>query len=352
MLIKTAFSHPINFNYIVDPLGMSPCSWCSSPFFGLFGHGDVEVEVVPFPSINGHGYEEMAGGHADQGKERSQMCVSCTFARVQLMSCEKHEFAPMEIDAKAQNKRAMEKAVQALFINDHEGDWLAEDTKWCSICPSPAYYRCCARQVEDGILSGPAAPGSGSGCGFLVCRDCHDLVLKISKYSSTSAEVLDRVIRHASTDLFTYEFGVRADASFLTSTGELMVRIQKGMGEKVGTVEGDVDAGEGSGDGEEDNNEIWNILERVGKGKGIWNEKAKRVPAVRNSTSVSSWRHDTREKGETKRDRKGGPAQRPQKRFKSPGDDGVELDGRENKKYKNGKGEVDDGLGWRRHSAR
>ena len=282
--IKTAFSHPIKFNYIPDPMGTSPCSWCTSPFFGLFGHGDVEVEVVPFPAINGHGYEEMPGGHADKGKERSQMCVSCTFERVKIMGCEKHEFLSIEVDPRITMKGEMEKSIQALLVNDKEGGKLASNTKWCSICPSPAYFRCGAPQVEEN-LADEILP-EGSGCGFLVCRDCKDLVTKIAKYSGSAKEVLDRAVRHAGTDLFTYEFGVRADASFLTSMGELMVRIQKSMGEK--TIVGDANDGALSSDGEAGDEEIWTILEEVGKGKWKWNEKQKPVPAGRKASQGMS----------------------------------------------------------------
>jgi hypothetical protein len=226
--IKTAFSHPIILNYIPDPAGASPCSWCSSPFFGLFGHGEMEVEVIPYPPIDGNGYEEILSGHNCSGKRRSQMCIECTFERVQIMGCEKHDFEAIEVDPRLLVQGEMEESIHALLINDKKGGELAEKTKWCSVCPSPAYFKCCALQPQDG--AGDEVKNDASGCGLHVCEICADLLTKISKDSRNAGEALDRIIKIASKDLFNYEYGARADASFLTSTGELMTRIQKGLG--------------------------------------------------------------------------------------------------------------------------
>lgn len=274
--INTAFSHPIAFNYIPDPMGTSPCSWCSSPFFGLFGHGEVEVEVIPYPHIDGHGYEEMPGGHADSGKERSQMCIDCTFQRINAMACEKHKFTPVEIDPRLHVKGEMEKTVQALLVNDKKGGELAETTKWCSICPSFASFRCCVRQAED-----PVESIFGSGCGLFLCENCNALMAKIAKDCRSAGDTLNRTINHASKDRFNYEYGVRADASFLTSTGELNSRIEKGMGQHHMN---DSDPGTLSSDDEESDEDLRSIIERVGKGKGKWMEKQKPAPAIQKSS--------------------------------------------------------------------
>ena len=286
--IKTAFSHPINFNYIPDPMGRSPCSWCSSPFFGLFGHGEVEVEVIPFPFVNGHGYEEMPGGHAEGHKERSQMCVSCTFERVRIMGCEKHELRTMEVDPRLKDPGELERSVRALLENDKVGGELVENTKWCSICPSPAYFRCCSRPAE-------AWPRETNGCGLLLCYDCNDLLEKMAKDSNSAAKTLDRAVKHAAGDRFKYSLGARADASFLTSMGELKVRVQNGMG--VGAAPGEMDETAISED-EAGDEEVLSILARVGKGKEKWNERQKVVAGMlkpghrassQGAASVSAW---------------------------------------------------------------
>ena len=226
--IKTAFTHPISFNYVPDVVGHSPCSWCSSPFFGLFGHGEIDVEVIPYPAVNGHGYEEVVDGHSINGKELSQMCVSCTTQRVAIMGCNHHEFEPLELDPRLLVRGEMEKSAQALLVNDTAGGELAEQTKWCSICPSAAAFRCWTPTLLD-----------EAGCGLQVCENCNDLLCKIGKDSRDTTEALNRTIHYAAKDLFNYEYGVRADASFLTTSGELNVRIQKGFG--AGPFKEDVD---------------------------------------------------------------------------------------------------------------
>ena len=87
ILKKTSFCHPIQFNYIPDPMGKHPCDWCQSPFFGFYGLTDetgprtVEGYYLEY----GEGFEEVCGGFADpgedgmQGRERTRMCVACTF---------------------------------------------------------------------------------------------------------------------------------------------------------------------------------------------------------------------------------------------------------------------------------
>jgi hypothetical protein len=229
--IKTAFSHPIKFNYIPDPLGKSPCSWCDNPFFGLLGHGEKEIEVIPYPDVNGHGYEEMPKGHADNGKERSQMCVICTFKRIKIMACQKHEFEVIDVDPRLEIDGAIEESVQALLEGDEKGGELAMNVAWCSVCPSAAVFRCGTRQADDLSPDVRTQGAESIGCGLYICESCHDLTRKIVKDTHSAQETLDRTINIAAKDRFNYNYGVRADANFLTSSGELMARLQKGFGE-------------------------------------------------------------------------------------------------------------------------
>lgn len=275
--ITTAFSHPIKFNYIPDPLRTSPCDWCHSSLFGIYGYGNIEVEVVPFPAVDGNGYEEMPGGHADNGHPCTQMCVSCTNERVGIMGCEYHEFQAVEVDPRHSVKGELENSYFALTVGDSIGGQLATNMKWCAICPTAANFRCCARTAEDNLID--EITGEGRGCGLYLCEGCKDLMGKINGAGSrTTSVVLDRTIYYAANDRFTYDRGVRADASFLTSTGELMVRIQKGMGEN--STESDGEDGAQSSEGEDGDEQIWTILERMGRGKGKWNEKQKPPPGT------------------------------------------------------------------------
>jgi hypothetical protein len=204
------------------------------------------------------------------------MCVECTFERVNIMGCEKHDLQPIEVDPRVNSPEEMQKSCMALVNGYPAGGQLVMNTKWCAICPAYASFQCCARQIEDceGI-------GEGRGCGLYLCVRCEDLMTKISNtgFWSTS-EVLDRTVHLASTDRFNYDYGVRADASFLTSKGELMVRIQKGMGENTAAADADNAGRSSDGEGDAGDEEIWTILERVGKGKGKWNEKQKPPPVV------------------------------------------------------------------------
>ncbi|KAG0646132.1 hypothetical protein D0Z07_8148 [Hyphodiscus hymeniophilus] len=263
IVIKTSFSHPITFNYIPDILNTSPCPWCTSPFFGLFGHGEVEVEVIPYPLITGHGYEEIIGGHSNgpNRKELSRMCVDCTTSRFIIMGCDRHEFVGVEADPRHLIAGEMEKSIQALLVNDKKGGELAEQTRWCSICPLPAALECCTRQTLDESVE------NGRG--------------EIEKHSSHASEVLDRTIHHASRDRFNYAYGVRADASFLTADGELRVRMERHFGEFP--VELEEEKAESSEGEDGDDSEAMSIFERIGKGKGKWCAKPRVARAYKPS---------------------------------------------------------------------
>ncbi len=86
ILRKTSFCHPIQFNYIPDLMGNHPCDWCLTPYFGFYGLTDQKGPrtVEGYWLEDGEGFEEVCGGFADPGvdgqaRERTRMCVSCTF---------------------------------------------------------------------------------------------------------------------------------------------------------------------------------------------------------------------------------------------------------------------------------
>ena len=285
ILICTSFAHPISFNHVPAPGGSHPCSWCSSPFFGLFGHGEREVEVIPWP--NGHGYEEIGldpaenianisnikfnnnigcrdnvnakgkeqkfskdlRGHSQLGEEYSRMCISCTFQRVCIMACDSHQMKSMEdIDPRVYNEREFERAVVALQSGDKEGSRLVTEARWCSVCPALAEHRCIAKQENilvheddfDVERQGRNRADCRKGCGLLLCETCKDLLskLEIAKMFSLSpatrdTNTLDLLVRMVQGDKFHYPIGTRADAEFLTSEGELSRRLEKGFGEDM-----------------------------------------------------------------------------------------------------------------------
>lgn len=229
--IKTSFCHPIKFNYQPDPDNKYPCSWCLSPVFGLFGLGVKEVEVVPFNI----GYEEIRGGHYDDGQECSKMCVVCTFKRLSTIACRSHLMKPLKIvEEDTLNMEKLEKSFRALVAHDEEGGALAKKTIWCTICITPAEYVCCAGRA-------------GSGCGLHLCQGCNDLHDRLLKSSTdlSKTRVLDVLVNLWKEDQWKMGAGaeeegsdwrydddrgeLRADAEFLLSTGELFIRTSKSM---------------------------------------------------------------------------------------------------------------------------
>lgn len=252
--IHTSFAHPISFNHVPAPNGTAPCSWCANPFFGPFGHGERMVEVIPWP--NGHGYEEIGldptetnargelrggkdhRGYNQLGEERSRMCVPCTFERIYIMACQVHEMESMkDIDPRIYaSSEDWYRAVVALENGDEEGSRLVLNAKWCSVCPAIAEYRCVAPQ--DDIIDDEfdEEERSRCGCGLLLCANCKDLLGKIEgekRFARAVREmnVLDRLVRMVGSDKFHYTAGARADASFLTSDGELNQRLEHGFGQ-------------------------------------------------------------------------------------------------------------------------
>jgi hypothetical protein len=330
IVIRTSFAHPITFNHIPAPDGASPCSWCSSPFFGLFGHGEREVEVIPWPG--GHGYEEIGlplaekidpisninssrninnrgssnsnniihakdnaeekkdlRGHNQLGEERSRMCVPCTFQRVHIMACDTHQMLPMDdIDPRIFDSKEWDRAVVALERGDEEGSKIVTGSKWCSVCPALAEYRCVAKQEsifgDDDDFETKRGGKAGErqcekGCGLLLCETCKDILGKLEaamKFSTAQGprdgNVLDRLVRVVQGDRFHYPIGARADAGFLTLEGELNCRLEKGFGEDMSVkmeCEGEK-GGEEDDEGDDELDELMMDGERSASENGGW----------------------------------------------------------------------------------
>jgi hypothetical protein len=237
--ITTSFCHPIAFNYIPDPLLKYPCNWCESPLFGLFGLADhtgpKSVEGFYWP--DGNGFEEVFGGYSEHGYARSKMCVGCTFERVRIRGCAGHLLRRLgrgEIDYRGFDDSEWFKAEKAIRRGDLLGGELILGSKWCSICPQLARFTCCAIQTqtqEEGIGGRLVQDGDGGGCGLLLCEECEVLLRRCVKGGAKGSEaVIDAMVRTIKSNGWMYSMGVRADAEFLTGSGELMVRLEKGMG--------------------------------------------------------------------------------------------------------------------------
>ncbi|KAH7357252.1 hypothetical protein BKA65DRAFT_580709 [Rhexocercosporidium sp. MPI-PUGE-AT-0058] len=303
--ITTSFCHPITFNYVPDPLLRNPCSWCHNPFFGLWGLASESGprRVEGFYHADGQGFEEVYGGYSEVGFSKSVMCIACTYARVRITQCPAHRLRTLdpnagEIDMRVFNDGKWSEAVDAYRAEDEKGAELVRNAKWCSICPAAAVLKCCSPQLFD--ENGEPVPqyggkgGSGAGCegcegcGLLLCEDCAELMGKLIKGGArTGTKQLDTIFKEVKRNKLRYREGVRADAEFLTSGGELLRRIAQGMGASEGMVddEGEVRVAKVEGEGgwigggfdgrgrekkREKNGEGWmnEGVKQGGKGKG------------------------------------------------------------------------------------
>jgi hypothetical protein len=254
ILLKTSFCHPIKFNYVPDPMGLEPCDWCRSPFFGFYGLSDSSGPriVEGYWLQDGEGFEEVHGGYSeveDQNGElhdRTRMCVGCTFERVRIFSCPEHHIRRLqigtEIDPKVHDDEAWTESVDALQAGDEERGALVLNSKWCSVCPELASFTCACppSYTLSGDLSFSTNSLSGKeeehddGCGLLLCEGCKELMDHCLKSGyKRGSESLDAVVGKTMRNKWLSPRGVRADAEFLTSEGELMVRIGQGMGMEI-----------------------------------------------------------------------------------------------------------------------
>ncbi|KAF7946294.1 hypothetical protein EAE96_009295 [Botrytis aclada] len=253
IVIPTSFAHPLIFNYKRDPMSLyPPCDFHSTPFFGLFGYGIRHVTVVPWPSINGAGYEELENGWGDSGAghEATRMCVKCTHGRIKILGCPEHELKPLEgPDERMRDERLVRDSVKACEEGMMQGKWvkgsgetpergsradLVWRAKWCAVCPRPGDWVCKFRDARDGRRSlSHSTQGSqsrGKGCGLILCDTCYDLHGKVQKGGKKGGRiVLGRVIELAGSPSRREDYpdGVRADAGFLREDGELYVRKQR-----------------------------------------------------------------------------------------------------------------------------
>lgn len=219
--ITTRLAHPIQFNYAYDDNeGTAPCHWCEDAIYGILGLGEVEVEIID--NEDGQGFIEIVDGHtATYG--HSRMCEFCTTDRLKITACTNHEIEPIEgtDPEKFDHSTMMEWMMPGMAS-------LAPFT-WCSICPSPAFYCCSTRPDID--MDGQADDlclGDQKGCGLMLCESC--AIALTSEHEGK----LDRLIDSLENSGDNGGFGIRADANFVHSEGELMRRM--GFCKSTGTM--------------------------------------------------------------------------------------------------------------------
>ncbi|CAG8957737.1 hypothetical protein HYFRA_00000074 [Hymenoscyphus fraxineus] len=235
-IISTAFAHPIKFNHEPPKDGSDPCLFCKSPYFGLWGYGVNEVEVVPYGGSKGN--IEVSGGHVAEQGTNSKMCSSCTYYRVRITTCLTHKIVPIEnYDQRSFSAEELEKSLKAMNAgNSKEEGSLAMNTKWCSICTSVAEYQCSAphRFSSKSFAKNPAAKLADTadpdfiGCGLYLCGKCHNTLDSIerSKSSTEQRKIVDILLKVRKDQLYKYPGDeIRADSEFLLEKGVMMTTL-------------------------------------------------------------------------------------------------------------------------------
>ncbi|KIV80868.1 hypothetical protein, variant 4 [Exophiala sideris] len=165
--IKTYWAHPIDFK--LNPSRTETCHFCSDFRFGIYGYGQLEVEVIRFPGTGG--LEETGDGHRARGKEATRMCVLCALARLYISKCGVHRFRKMDI---VLSQKYLDLYSEQLLAESWDPPLKKGAYSTCSLCPYPASWSCCADKTHDAYRRKltPAA-GKDRGCGLLLCNDCH-----------------------------------------------------------------------------------------------------------------------------------------------------------------------------------
>ena len=210
--ITTKLAHPIQFNYTCDDdAGIVPCHWCEDGIYGILGLGEVNVVVID--NGDGQGFIEIADGHSET-YGHSRMCEFCTLDRLKISACKKHDMQLIE----GMNPEQFD--YEAVMEWMMPGMASLAPFAWCCICPNPAFFCCSTKpdidmdeEEEDLYL------GDQKGCGLSLCESCSFALVNEHRGK------LDQLIDSLENDGGEGGFGIRADAGFLHSEGELLRRI-------------------------------------------------------------------------------------------------------------------------------
>ena len=205
-------AHPIHFNYRVKGGDTPACHWCEDLVYGLLGLGELHVKVIDYSDKEG--YIEVSGGHRALGHPASRMCDSCTLDRTLIAFCGVHELEPIQgMDPK-------NFAYHSVLDFMMPGMAATAPFEWCSVCPAPAFFRCCKKMHMD-ILDEEEDEelGGGNGCGLALCEFC--AVTLVGEHDGN----LEGMINAMRLECADEGFGLRADVDFLHPEGELVRRL-------------------------------------------------------------------------------------------------------------------------------
>ncbi|KAL2820871.1 hypothetical protein BDW59DRAFT_150450 [Aspergillus cavernicola] len=154
--ITTSFAHPVKFDHVPQP--SDPCHWCADFTYGILGLGKRTVEMI---DLGGGIYNEITGGHTQDGHKPSRMCVSCAQKRMNIIKCPGHQITPLA----GLNPQSFDfKAAYDSFTPSSRR--RIEKNAWCSLCPTPAFLRC------GTIFGHGQSRVVATGCGLQLCETC------------------------------------------------------------------------------------------------------------------------------------------------------------------------------------
>lgn len=122
---------------------LEPCSWCDDFAYGLVG------------------FEKHRPG---------PMCARCVQQRSCIVKCTGHRAEPLDgFKPESFDFRAAYDS-----LNPGSGKRVTK-TPWCSLCPTPAFFRCATQPATSGHEKS-TEPGAVMGCGLMLCETCNILV--------------------------------------------------------------------------------------------------------------------------------------------------------------------------------
>jgi hypothetical protein len=259
-VILTCLKHPITFLYnpTDEEAEERPCHFCQRTHYGVVGVGWRLILVEPLDSKN-LAYRELCGLQEphdwNPGGDTcplSRMCVYCTVARTYIVGCDGHEMRPLETVKLRETEDPLYEGeceidpecfdIEGMYMRLMSGEKKGKNAPlptdlWCSLCPSPALYRCCT-SLEFDMWGSPIPPLSetkrvadphdvlgkvgvrqGDGCGLLLCEECRVTLGEVG----TLERVIDEIERDRNTERWPY--GPRADAEFLRRDSLMMANV-------------------------------------------------------------------------------------------------------------------------------
>lgn len=193
----TKLSYPISFNGDTDT-----CSICKRYNYAILGLGIRKIRVYDYGKGKGPVEipDAIEAGLSSPPKRKpaaTSLCMSCTTSRMQILMCQKHAIGPLEPSPTMDIMPALTRLIH--------NEPPSEDDIWCSICPSPAHYTCCAKTVQ-GV----------KGCGLKVCATC------AVKLQTTHEGKLGTMLKYLDDEVTEdYKAGLRADVELLRMDGPL-----------------------------------------------------------------------------------------------------------------------------------